>query len=284
MNPTGSTGLMCLLGSPVSHSISPAMHNTAFDALNLDYSYMAFDVNKDNLAKVVEVLKLINCRGFNLTMPLKTAIIPLLDEIDQAAKLSNSVNTCSFENGQLTGYTTDGIGFLESMKDTGISYEGTTMTVLGAGGAATSIITQAAIDGVDKINILKRKNDTFSSTVDYADRLTKSTNCDVFVYDINDLDIMEFCLDESDILVNGTNVGMGDDDTSLVPKDFLRENLTVCDVIYHPPETRLLRDAKEKGCKTMNGKYMLLYQGAAAFKIWTGKEMPIELVKNKCFT
>lgn len=284
MNPTGSTGLMCLLGSPVSHSISPAMHNTAFDALNLDYSYMAFDVNKDNLAKVVEGLKLINCRGFNLTMPLKTAIIPLLDEIDQAAKLSNSVNTCSFENGRLTGYTTDGIGFLESMKDTGISYEGTTMTVLGAGGAATSIITQAAIDGVDKINILKRKNDTFSSTVDYADRLTKSTNCDVFVYDINDLDIMEFCLDESDILVNGTNVGMGDDDTSLVPKDFLRENLTVCDVIYHPPETRLLKDAKEKGCKTMNGKYMLLYQGAAAFKIWTGKEMPIELVKNKCFS
>ncbi|MBE5912713.1 MAG: shikimate dehydrogenase [Pseudobutyrivibrio ruminis] len=283
MNPTGSTNLICLLGSPVSHSISPAMHNTAFDALGLDFSYMAFDVSKEDLPTAVEGLKKINCCNFNLTMPLKTAIIPLLDEIDEAAELAQSVNTCVCQDGKLVGYTTDGIGFLQSMKDCGIKYSGTTITILGAGGAATSIITQAAMEGVEKINIFKRKNASFQKVVDFADRLTKSTNCDLFVYDMEDMDILNFSLQESDILINSTNVGMGDDDRSLVPKEFLHPSLTVCDVIYHPAETRLLKDAKACGCKTMNGKYMLLYQGAAAFKLWTGKDMPIDLIKETCF-
>lgn len=283
MNPTGSTNLICLLGSPVSHSISPAMHNTAFDALGLDYSYMAFDVSKEDLPTAVEGLKKINCCNFNLTMPLKTAIIPLLDEIDEAAELAQSVNTCVCQDGKLVGYTTDGIGFLQSMKDCGIKYAGTTITILGAGGAASSIITQAAIEGVEKINIFKRRNGSFQKVVDFADRLTKSTNCDLFVYDMEDMDILNFSLQESDILINSTNVGMGDDDRSLVPKEFLHPALTVCDVIYHPAETRLLKDAKACGCKTMNGKYMLLYQGAAAFKLWTGKDMPIDLIKETCF-
>lgn len=283
MNPTGSTNLICLLGSPVSHSISPAMHNTAFDALGLDFSYMAFDVSKEDLPTAVEGLKKINCCNFNLTMPLKTAIIPLLDEIDEAAELAQSVNTCVCQDGKLVGYTTDGIGFLQSMKDCGIKYAGTTITILGAGGAASSIITQAAIEGVEKINIFKRKNASFQKVVDFADRLTKSTNCDLFVYDMEDMDILNFSLQESDILINSTNVGMGDDDRSLVPKEFLHPGLTVCDVIYHPAETRLLKDAKACGCKTMNGKYMLLYQGAAAFKLWTGKDMPIDLIKETCF-
>ncbi|WP_044937741.1 shikimate dehydrogenase [Pseudobutyrivibrio sp. LB2011] len=283
MNPTGSTNLICLLGSPVSHSISPAMHNTAFDALGLDFSYMAFDVSKEDLPTAVEGLKKINCCNFNLTMPLKTAIIPLLDEIDEAAELAQSVNTCVCQDGKLVGYTTDGIGFLQSMKDCGIKYAGTTITILGAGGAASSIITQAAIEGVEKINIFKRKNGSFQKVVDFADRLTKSTNCDLFVYDMEDMDILNFSLQESDILINSTNVGMGDDDRSLVPKEFLHPGLTVCDVIYHPAETRLLKDAKACGCKTMNGKYMLLYQGAAAFKLWTGKDMPIDLIKETCF-
>ena len=283
MNPTGSTQLICLLGSPVSHSISPAMHNTAFDALGLNYSYMAFDVSKDDLPTAVAGLKKINCCNFNLTMPLKTAIIPLLDEVDEAARLAQSVNTCVCQNGKLVGYTTDGIGFLQSMKDSGIKYTGTTITILGAGGAASSIITQAAMEGVSKINIFKRKNASFQNVVDFADRLTKSTECDLFVYDMEDMDILSFSLQESDILINSTNVGMGDDDRSLVPKEFLHPGLTVCDVIYHPAETRLLKDAKACGCKTMNGKYMLLYQGAAAFKLWTGEDMPIDLIKEKCF-
>ncbi|SDH30567.1 shikimate dehydrogenase [Pseudobutyrivibrio sp. 49] len=280
MNPIGSTRLYCLLGNPVSHSISPAMHNLAFDTLGLDNSYMAFNVEPDDLPRVVDGLKAVNCGGFNCTMPFKTAIIPLLDEIDEIASLAHSVNTVVNIDGKLRGYTTDGIGFLQSMAECGIKYKGTTITMLGAGGVATSIITQAASEGVSKINIFKRKNSTFKDTVEYADKITKATECDVFVYDMADKDILEFSLQESDILINCTNVGMGDDDTSLVPKEFLHKNLIVCDTIYHPDMTRLLKDAAAVGCKTMNGKYMLLYQGAAAFKLWTGQEMPKD-VENK---
>lgn len=283
MNPTGTTRLICLLGNPVSHSISPAMHNAAFDELSLDYSYMAFNVEEDNFKAAVEGLKAMNCAGFNLTMPFKTAIIPYLNELDDAAALSHSVNTVVNEDGKLKGYTTDGIGFLKSMDECGIKYKGATLTMLGAGGVATSIITQAALDGVSKINIFKRKNATFDRVVDFADRISKGTECDCFVYDMADNDILEFCLQESEILINGTNVGMGDDDTSLIPKEFLHPGLTVCDTIYHPEQTRLLKDAASKGCKTMNGKFMLLYQGAAAFKLWTGQDMPVDIVKEKYF-
>ncbi len=283
MIPSGSTELICLLGNPVKHSISPLMHNTAFDALGLDYSYMAFEVDESNLKSAVAGLKTLGCKNFNLTMPLKTAIIPYLDELDEAAILANSVNTVVNEDGKLKGYTTDGIGFLQSMTDYGIDYKGKTISILGAGGAATSIIVQAAIDGVANINIFKRKNATFDQVVDFADRVSHSTDCDVFVYDIADEDILKFSISESDILINATNVGMGDDDRSLIPTDFLYKELVVCDVIYHPEMTRLLKDADKIGCKTMNGKYMLLYQGAAAFKLWTGKEMPIDLIKKTCF-
>lgn len=284
MQPSGTTRLTCLLGSPVSHSISPAMHNTAFEVLDLDYSYMAFDISEAQIKNAIDALKLLNCRGFNLTMPLKTAVIPYLDELSEAARLSHSVNTCVFEDGKLIGHTTDGIGFMDALKDSGINYQDKVITILGAGGAATSIIVQAALDGVSKINIFKRKNATFDKIVDFADKITRATNCDVFVFDMADATTLEFCLQESDILINGTNVGMGDDDTSLVPIEFLRKELIVTDVIYHPAYTKLLRDAKSLGCKVMNGKYMLLYQGAAAFKLWTGKDMPIDLIKEKCFT
>lgn len=284
MNPTGTTKLICLLGNPVSHSISPAMHNTAFDELSLDYSYMAFGVDENEFANAVNGLKALGCAGFNLTMPFKNAIIPFLDEMDSAASLSHSVNTVVNDNGRLKGYTTDGIGFLKSMSESDIKYKGTTMTILGAGGVATSIVTQAALDGVSKINILKRKNATFDKVVDFANKITKSTECDCFVYDIADNDILEFCLQESDVLINGTNVGMGDDDRSLIPKAFLHSGIAVCDTIYHPDQTRLLKDAASKGCKTMNGKLMLLYQGAAAFKLWTGLDMPVEIVKEKYFS
>ena len=284
MNPIGSTKLLCLLGNPVSHSISPAMHNLSFDTLNLDYSYMAFNIEEDNFNTAVEGLKALGCVGFNLTMPFKNAIIPLLDEIDSVASLAHSVNTVVNEDGKLKGYTTDGYGFLKSMTECGISYKGSTLTMLGAGGVATSIVTQAANDGVSKINIFKRKNATFEKTLDFADRISKAAECDCFVYDMADKDILEFSLQESDILINGTNVGMGDDDTSLVPPEFLHPALTVCDTIYHPEQTRLLKDAAAKGCKTMNGKFMLLYQGAAAFKLWTGQDMPVEIVKERYFS
>jgi len=283
MNPKATTTLCCLLGHPVAHSISPTMHNTAFEALGLDYSYMAFDITEDQIGAACDALKLMNCRGFNLTMPLKVAVIPYLDELTQTAKLCQAVNTVINDNGKLIGHSTDGIGYMDSLADAGIDISGGTMTILGAGGAATSIIATAAISGLKRINIFKRKNATFSETVDFASMVTKETGCEVNVFDMADMDALSSCIKESTILTNATNVGMGDDDNSLIPKEFFFKDLIVSDIIYHPAKTRMLKDAEEAGCRIINGKYMLLFQGAAAFKEWTGLDMPVDLVKEKVF-
>lgn len=242
---TGTTGLTALLGSPVAHSISPQMHNEAFRLLKLDYRYLAFDVAPDDLPKAVEGLTSIHIRGFNLTMPHKTAILPLMDELTPAARLAGAVNTVINEDGRLIGHTTDGIGYMRSVRDAGCDIIGKTMTLLGAGGAATAICVQAALDGVAAIHMFKRKNLTWDDTVKFIDRITKETGCQIMLHDITDRDTLGSCMKESAILTNATNVGMGKDtDASVVPADLLFPELTVSDIIYNPRETLLLRAGK----------------------------------------
>ncbi|MCF0130231.1 MAG: shikimate dehydrogenase [Pseudobutyrivibrio sp.] len=284
MIPLGTTQLTCLLGHPVAHSMSPAMHNNSFKKLGLDYTYLAFDIDENHIKEAIDALKLFNCRGFNLTMPLKQAVIPYLDEISDAAKLCNSVNTVVIDNGRLTGHTTDGIGYMDALKDKGYIITGKVMTLLGAGGAATSVATQAALDGVSEIRIFKRNNSSFIKAVSFAENLSKNSNCLVSVHDMADLDDLGESINDSAIVVNGTNVGMGSDNTSLIPIEFFRKDLIVSDLIYHPSKTKMLLDAEYAGSKIINGKYMLLFQGAAAFKLWTNMDMPIEYIKEKCFS
>ncbi len=280
---TGTTRLTCLLGHPVAHSISPAMHNAAFQINGLDFAYLAFDVTEDTFADTVAGLKAMNCRGFNLTMPFKTTIIPYLDEMSEAARLSHSVNTVVIEDGRLVGHSTDGVGYMESVKDAGFDIIGKNMTLLGAGGAATSICVQAALDGVKKIFIFKRANHTFAEAEAFAEMITQKTSASVFVCDMDDKAQLQSCLQNSAILVNATNVGMGDDTTTLIPKEFLYRDLIVSDIIYHPTMTRLLKDADDIGCPYFNGMYMLLYQGAEAFHLWTDTDMPVKKIKKLCF-
>lgn len=280
---TGHTRLACLLGHPAAHSISPAMHNEAFEKLGLDGVYLAFDVTEDHLKKTLEALTYFNFIGCNLTMPLKTAVIPYLDELSDASRLSGSVNTIVNENGRLVGHTTDGIGYMDSLRAEGHDITGEIMTLLGAGGAARSIMTQAALDGVKEIRVFKRHNATYTEARAFAARISKETSCLVTVHDMADQDEMAQSIQESAILVNATNVGMGDDDTSLVNPSFLRQDLIVSDIIYHPAMTRLLKDAAAAGCQYHNGEFMLLYQGAASFKLWTGHDMPVEDVKKNIF-
>lgn len=280
---SGLTGLTCLLGHPVSHSISPAMHNSAFSLLHLDYAYLAFDVTEDQLPAAVAGLRAINAKGWNLTMPLKTAIIPYLDELSEAAALSNSVNTVVNDNGRLIGHTTDGAGYMDSVRDAGFDIIGKSMVLLGAGGAATSICSQAALDGVSTIYMFKRKNATYASAQAFADLVTGRTHCKVILQDMNDADALASAIAKSDILVNATNVGMGDSHDTLVPKEMLRPELIVSDIIYHPAMTPLLRDAAQVGCPYFNGKYMLLFQGARSFRLWTGEDMPTEQIKSMLF-
>lgn len=281
---TGTTRLTCLLGSPVAHSISPQMHNEAFRRLGLDYVYTAFDVPPDRLKEAVSALKLLNVRGYNLTMPHKTAILELVDTLTPAAELAQAVNTVTCEDGRLIGHTTDGIGYMRSVEDAGCSVCGKNMTLLGAGGAATAICTQAALDGVKRIYMFKRKNASWNEAQNFADKVNRSTECQVSLQDIGDHTALRAALADSVLLTNATNVGMAPHTEEIpIPASLLDEHLMVSDIIYNPRQTKLLLEAEARGCSTMNGLYMLLYQGAASFECWTGKEMPVEIIKEKYF-
>lgn len=282
---TGHTVLTCLLGSPVAHSISPQMHNESFRVLGLDYAYLAFDVSPEQLKSVVEGLKFMNVRGYNLTMPHKNLICEYVDHLSDAARLSHSVNTVVNDNGVLTGHTTDGIGYMRAVEDAGYSIIGKKMTLLGAGGASSSVLVQAALDGVKEIDVFNRHGANFDRAQSLIDRLNKETSCVVSLYDLEDERQLEESISESAILTNGTSVGMNPNPDNCLIKnsDVFRKDLIVSDLIYNPRETKLMRLAKERGAKTFNGLYMLLYQGAAAFTLWTGKEMPVEHIKQLYF-
>lgn len=283
LNISGYTKLLCLLGHPARHSKSPAMHNEACSILNLDYCYLAFDIEPSKLEDALNGLRLFEARGFNLTMPFKEMILPYMDELSKAAYLCQSVNTVVNEKGKFYGHTTDGIGYMDSLRSVGFDISGGTMTLLGAGGAAKSILTQAALDGVKEIRVFKRKNATFKETLAFAERIEKETRCKIIVLDMADEKEMQTAIAHSDLLVNATNVGM-DNEASLVKKEFLRPDLFVSDIIYHPAMTPLLLDAKDVGASYLNGEYMLLYQGAAAFELWTGQKMPVDEIKSICFS
>lgn len=283
---TGHTGLCGLLGSPVAHSISPMMHNEAFMQFGLDYAYLAFDVDTENLKAAVEGLRTLGVRGFNVTMPDKNMMTKLVDKLTPAAQLTGAVNTVINDDGVLTGHTTDGIGYMLAAKDAGFDLIGKKMTLLGAGGAATSILVQASLDGVAEINIFNIKDQFWGRTELLVDKLNEQTSCKVTLQDLNNTDALNTSIAMSDILVNATSVGMAPHTENCIIKDFsaFRPELIVSDVIYNPRETLLLQKAKEIGCPTFNGMYMLLYQGAEAFKLWTGQEMPIDIIKEKYFS
>lgn len=287
MNITGTTILTGLLGSPVSHSISPQMHNEAFRLLGLDYAYLAFDIGEAQLKTAVEGLRALGVRGFNLTMPHKTAILPLVDELTPAANLSGACNTVINENGRLIGHTTDGVGFMRSVKAAGHTIIGKQITLLGAGGAAKAICTQAALDGVRKITIFRRnKEQAFAKTVAFANKVSRHTGCQITVCDIADTSLLNQVLKTSALLVNATNAGMepAPEGCPISHEVILPPQTAVCDIIYNPRTTRLMEKARQSGCDTFNGLYMLLYQGAAAFTCWTGREMPVEQIRQKFFS
>lgn len=283
---TGHTGLLCLLGSPVAHSISPAMHNEACKQLGLDYAYLAFDVLEEKMPQAVEGLRTMGARGWNITMPGKNIMCKLADKLSPASEISGACNTIVNEDGVLTAYTTDGVGFMRAVKDKGVDIIGKKMTLLGAGGAATAILVQAALDGVAEIQVFNIKDAFWERAQDIVNQLNGRTTCKVTLHDYEDPEVLRAAIADSAILVNGTSVGMAPktDATIITDTTMFQPDLFVFDVIYNPKETRLLREAKAAGCKTSNGMYMLLYQGAASFELWTGQEMPVDIIKEKYFS
>lgn len=279
---TGHTKLTALLGSPVSHSVSPIMHNKAFQMLGLDYVYLCFDIKENQLEDALKGLSLLQIKGLNCTMPLKTKMFELADEVSKAASFIGAVNTVTNENGKFVGHNTDGIGYMMAVKDAGFQIIGKKMTLLGSGGAAAAICTQAAIDGVSEIDVFNRKSPRFKQTEQLIERLKKGTNCRLSLYDMEDLNQLRKSISESSILTNGTSVGMSPNlDGCLVPdSSYLHPELIISDIIYNPRETKLMKLGKKAGCQIMNGMYMLLYQGAEAFRLWTGMDMPTEEIKK----
>lgn len=283
---TGHTKLTALLGSPVAHSISPLMHNEAFRQLGLDYVYLCFDVNEQTLPTTVAGLKAAGIRGFNLTMPNKNKIIDLVDHLSPAAQLIGAVNTVVNDNGILTGHNTDGTGFIQSLKDLDFSIVGKTITILGSGGAATAIAAQAALDGAAQIHIFARPSSRFwLRTQSLTDAINRTTTCQATLNDTNNMPHLRTTLTHSHLLVNATSVGMhpATDASPIEDPTMFHKELLVSDIIYNPRQTKLLKLANQSGCQTTNGLYMLLHQGAEAFKLFTDHAMPIESIRQKYF-
>ena len=284
---TGKTKLTALLGSPVAHSLSPRMHNTAFQLLGLDYIYLCFDVTEDRLADAVRGLVCCGIRGFNLTMPNKNRMLELLDVCTPAARLAGAVNTVVVEEGKLTGYNTDGIGLLRALEEAGAPAAGRDLVLLGAGGAATAIASQAVLDGAAGLRIFSRTSSRFHARAQQlTDELNASTSCRVSLHDLAERDALRNALEDADILIQATPVGMDPDiENCLIPDaSWLPPHLTVADIIYHPRRTKLLALAEEAGCAVCPGTGMLLHQGAEAFRLWTGQELPLEEVRQALFS
>jgi shikimate dehydrogenase len=284
---SGHTGLLALIGSPVGHSGSPAMYNYSFQKLGLDYAYVAFDVQEKDVKAALDAMKLFNMRGMNVTMPCKVEACKYMDELSPAARIIGAVNTIVNEKGKLIGHMTDGEGFVNNLRDHGVEVKGKKITVAGGGGAATAIQVQCALDGAREITIFNKKDAFFARTLETAEKIRKAVpGCVVNVYDIDDIPKMTQEIRSSDIFANATIVGMKPMDDLSVVKDLsaFHPNLVVADAVYNPVETKLLREAKEAGCKCVGGKGMLLWQGVSAFQLYTGEDMPVEEVKELYFS
>ena len=283
--PTGTTRLGGLIGSPVSHSLSPMMHNDSFYHLGIDYIYLCFDAGPDKLPEVVKGLRYMNTYGFNLTMPDKAAVIPCLDEITKEASLCGAVNTVVNREGRLIGYNTDGTGFMRALKKKGFDAAGKEITLIGAGGAGSAIASAAVLGGFEKLHLACRRSRSWEKAVDLADRLSRVSGKDVDLIDLADAGTFDSAVSRSALLVNATNVGMEPNPQAhpLPLLDVLKPGLWVADAIYHPRQTLLIKQAQARGLDTIEGLDMLLGQGEEAFKLWTGQDMPVDLICKRYF-
>lgn len=280
---SGYTGLMGLFGSPVGHSASPEMYNFCFQHDGLDYAYLAFDVKAEDMPKVMDTIRLLKMRGGNFTMPCKNIGAELVDRLSPAAELVGACNAFVNEDGVLTGYITDGIGFVKNLRDHDVEVRGKKIVVLGAGGAATAIQVQLALEGTEEIHIFNRQDKFYERALETRKKLEdKMPECKVTVDRLEDKETLEKTVAKADILVNATVVGMKPDlhEETLIEKEWLRKELVVADIVYNPEITRMLKEAGEAGCLAIGGKGMMLWQGVENYRLFTGKEMPVKAYRD----
>lgn len=270
------TRLCTVIGDPIEHSLSPIMHNAAFKALHLNYVYLAFQVKRGELKTAVDWIRTIGIHGISVTLPHKVEIMKYIDSVDQLAKAIGAVNTIHNKDGKLLGYNTDGIGAFKALKEKVPNLHGRKVVILGAGGAARAIAFTLANEGVN-LTILNR---TGNNAIQLAKSLQTKFGSPVSGFKLEDR-LLRKTLSEADILINATQVGMSPkENETLVTRNFMNPNLAVFDVVYNPLKTRLLKEAEAAGATTIDGVNMLVYQGAEAFRIWTGHTPPIEVMRR----
>jgi shikimate dehydrogenase len=274
----GTSRICGIIGDPIEHSMSPAMHNAAFDKLGLNYLYVPFRVKREELDKAIAGVRALNIRGLNVTIPHKVTVIPFLDELDPLAQKIGAVNTIVNDDGVLTGYNTDATGFLQTLLERGVEPRGKNMVILGAGGASRAISFIIAERGAQLV-ILNRLLE-LDWAEELASRISQVFKKEVKALELNGKNLAKV-LDKADILVNATSVGMSPNiDETPVSPDLIRPSLTVFDIVYNPIKTRLLREAEAAGAKTISGVDMLVWQGALAFELWTGAKAPVKLMRE----
>lgn len=284
---SGTTTMLGLIGTPVAHSKSPAMYNHCFQKFGLDWAYLAFDIPAERAGEAVAAIRTLHMRGANVTMPCKNAVIPFLDELTPAARAIQAVNTIVNEDGVLVGHNTDGCGYTQNLRRNGIEVEGKKIVLLGGGGAASAIAIQAALEGVAEIAVFNLR-DTFWPRVEQGLKAIAQAapGCAISLRDLEDRAALKAAIDRCDILSNATRVGMApyEDQSNITDGSWYRPDLVVTDVVYAPPETKMLREARAAGCKTCDGLGMLLCQGAEAFRLYSGLEMPVEEIRALLYT
>lgn len=283
MKITGKTKLLGLIGSPTAHSKSPEMYNYCFEKFGLDYAYLAFDIPLEKTKDAIEALRTVGFRGANVTMPCKREVLRYMDELSPAARAIGAVNTIVNENGRLIGHNTDGMGYTRNLERSGVSVKGKRIVLLGGGGAASAIAAQAALEGAVRISIFNLRDAFWDSLAATVDRIAAAVpGCEFTLNDLADKALLKRCIDEADILSNATKVGMAPQEGATLIEDtsWFRKELVVTDAVYAPPQTRLLKDAETAGCIVCNGLGMLLCQGAEAFRLYTGEEMPVDEIRE----
>lgn len=281
------TILIGLMAYPIRHSMSPTMHNTSFVKLGLNYAYLAFEVGNEELPSAIQSIRSLGMRGSNISMPNKQKVIPLLDKLDPVAKMVGAVNTIVNNNGILTGYTTDGTGFMKSLEDENLDITGEKMTISGAGGAGTAVAIQAAMDGVKEMSLFNIHDHTWDNAKNNVDVINKNTNCQATLYDLADQDAFKRELADSKIYCDATGVGMKplEDKTLVSDPSWFHKDMIVYDTVYAPRTTKLMTVAQEAGVDhVLNGLGMMLEQGAEAFKLWTGEDMPVDYIRELLFS
>ncbi|MDR6225116.1 shikimate dehydrogenase [Desmospora profundinema] len=275
MEITSHTTPVGLLGRPVAHSKSPQIMNAAFRERNLPFVYLAFDVGEEELADAVAGMGALGFRGFNVTIPHKVAVMDYLDEVEEAAEAIGAVNTVIRDGSRWVGTNTDGAGYIRSlMQESGFDPKGESVTLIGAGGAARAVGYALARAGANRVTVVNR---TTSKAEELAARLSRWTRAEGAPPER-----LEEALKRSSLVVQTTSVGMHPQiNGSVIPEKWLRPGLLVSDLVYHPRETRLLRDAREAGAKTHEGLGMLVHQAALAFERWTGTEAPADRMRNR---